>query len=55
MPMIRVKVSMLGHVESLKNSPVLLIEIRQFLRPVGQQNNVRGAQRWDERMPRSSR
>ncbi len=31
MPMIRVKVSMLGHVESLEDPPVLLVEIRQFL------------------------
>ncbi len=45
MSMIRVEVSMLGHVESLQDPPILFVQIRQLFRSVGQQNDVRGAQR----------
>ena len=40
MPMIRVKMSMCGHVKFLKDSPVSFVKVRQFFRPVGQQNDI---------------
>ena len=45
MAVIRMKVSMRGDVKLLKDPPILLIEVRQLFRPIGQQDDVRSTER----------